>query len=66
VWLRHELETRHKRLLRLEKASHDTTFVLSNEQIELLERVDFRCRHVESSRPAGGMCPDFRGKRKMA
>ena len=33
--------------------SPDTTLVLSHEQIELLERysVDFRCRHVESSRP---------------
>jgi len=53
VWLRHDLETRHKRLLRLEKASQETTFVLSDEQIALLERhsVDFRCRHVESSRP---------------
>ncbi len=53
VWLRHELETRHKRLLRLERVSQDTTFVLSEEQIHLLERhsVDFRCRHVESSRP---------------
>ena len=53
VWLRHDLETRHKRLLRLERVSQDTSFVLSEEQIHLLERhsVDFRCRHVESSRP---------------
>jgi transposase InsO family protein len=53
AWLRNDLETRHKRLLRLEKASQETTFVLSDEQIALLERhsVDFRCRHVESSRP---------------
>ena len=53
VWLRHDLETRHKRLLRLEKLSADSTIVLSQEQIELLERhsVDFRCRHVEASRP---------------
>src|SRR5262249_2200913 len=53
VWLRHDLETRHKRLLRLERVSQDTAFVLSEEQIHLLERhsVDFRCRHVESSRP---------------
>ena len=51
--LDHSLETRHKRLLRLEKASQETTIVLSEEQIALLERhsVDFRCRHVESSRP---------------
>jgi transposase InsO family protein len=53
VWLRHDLETRHKRLLRLERISQNSTFVLSEEQIHLLERhsVDFRCRHVESSRP---------------
>ena len=53
VWLRHEIATRHKRLLRLERHSQDDTFILSDEQIALLERhsVDFRCRHVESSRP---------------
>jgi len=53
VWLRHEVETRHRRLLRLEAAAQDQTFVLSPEQVLLLERhsVDFRCRHVESSRP---------------
>jgi transposase InsO family protein len=53
VWLRHGLETRHKRLLRLEREAQDETFVLSEKQIDLLERhsVDFRCRHVESSRP---------------
>jgi transposase InsO family protein len=53
VWLRHEIGTRHKRLLRLEQHSQDVTFILTGEQIALLERhsVDFRCRHVESSRP---------------
>ena len=53
VWLRHEIETRHKRLLRLEAAAQGDTIVLSEEQMQLLERhsVDFRCRHVESSRP---------------
>jgi transposase InsO family protein len=53
VWLRHELETRYKRLMRLEQQAREDTFVLSEEQIQLLERhsVDFRCRHVESSRP---------------
>ena len=53
VWSRHELETRHKRLLRLEEHVRDDTYVLSEEQIELLERhsVDFRCRHVEADRP---------------
>jgi transposase InsO family protein len=54
VWLRHDLETRLKRLLRLEQAvAHDTTLVLAEEQVRLLERhsVDFRCRHVEASQP---------------
>jgi len=53
VWQRNDLETRAKRLMRLEQASHDDTFVLSAKQIELLEKhsLDFRCRHVESSRP---------------
>jgi transposase InsO family protein len=53
VWLRQDLETRTKRLLRLERTASDTTFVLSDEQVRLLERhsVDFRCRHVEARRP---------------
>src|SRR5262249_12777005 len=54
VWLRHDLETRLKRLLRLERTVQaDTTLVLAEEQVRLLERhsVDFRCRHVEASRP---------------
>lgn len=53
VWLRHDLETRTKRLLRLEREAQGEGFVLSVEQIELLERhsPDFRCRHVEASRP---------------
>src|SRR5262245_42533634 len=53
VWLRHELETRTKRLLRLERQASDSTFVLTDEQVRLLERhsVDFRCHHVEASRP---------------
>jgi transposase InsO family protein len=53
VWLRQDLETRTKRLLRLERSASDTTFVLSDEQVRLLERhsVDFRCRHVEATRP---------------
>lgn len=53
VWSRHELDTRHQRLLRLERAAAEATFVLSEEQIQLLERysTDFRCRHIEVSRP---------------
>jgi transposase InsO family protein len=53
VWLRHDLETRTKRLLRLEREAQQQTFVLNERQTALLERhsTDFRCRHVESSRP---------------
>ena len=53
VWQRHNLETKHRRLLRLEKASQEETIVLSDEQIRLLERhsVDFRLRHIEAERP---------------
>ena len=53
IWLRNVLETRHKRLMRLEHKAQKDDFVLSEKQIELLERhsVDFRCRHVESTRP---------------
>lgn len=53
VWLRHEIETRHKRLLRLERHARETTFTLSDEQVRLLERhsSEFRTRHVEASRP---------------
>jgi len=53
VWLRHDLETRYKRLMRLETAAREQTFVLSPEQIALLERhsSEFRLRHVEASRP---------------
>jgi transposase InsO family protein len=54
VWQRHNLETRYKRLMRLEQTSReDTTFVLSERHIALLERhsVDFRLRHVEAEKP---------------
>jgi hypothetical protein len=37
VWLRHDLETRYKRLLRLEADAQEQTFVLSDEQIRLLK-----------------------------
>jgi transposase InsO family protein len=53
VWLRHGLASRHQRLLRLEQQMQEDTYVLSEEQIALLERhsTDFRLRHVEASRP---------------
>lgn len=53
VWARHGLETRYKRLMRLEQHAQGDIIVLSEAQIRLLERhsVDYRCRHVEASRP---------------
>ena len=53
VWARHQLETRYKRLMRLEQVAQGDTYVLSETQIKLLEQhsVDYRCRHVEASRP---------------
>ena len=53
VWLRHEIETRHRRLLWLERKAREQTFQLSDAQIRLLERhsSEFRTRHVEASRP---------------
>ncbi|MFO6421784.1 helix-turn-helix domain-containing protein, partial [Hylemonella sp. W303a] len=54
VWLRADLETRYKRLMRLEMTAREqTTYVLTEAQIRLLERhsPEFRTRHVESSAP---------------
>jgi len=53
VWVRHDLLTRVKRLLRLESSAREETIVLSASQVELLERhcPEFRLRHVEASRP---------------
>ena len=54
VWLRHDLETRYKRLMRLEEhARGEPPIELTQSQVELLERhsAGFRCRHVEADRP---------------
>ncbi|WP_024869322.1 IS481 family transposase [Pseudoxanthomonas suwonensis] len=53
VWQRHDMLTRHKRLLRLEAQARHTTFVLSDEQMRLLERAgsDVLPQHVESNAP---------------
>lgn len=53
VWLRNNIETRVKRLLRLEEAAQQNIVVLTEAQIKLLERhsANFRCRHIVSSRP---------------
>ena len=50
VWQRHNLLTKHERLLRLEKATAERVFELSEEQTRLLERFspEFRERHIEA------------------
>jgi transposase InsO family protein len=50
VWLRHNLLTKHERLLRLEKATAERQISLSDEQVRLLERFspEFRERHIEA------------------
>lgn len=49
VWSRHELLSKHDRLLRLEREQQDRTLVLSDEQVRLLERFspEFRERQIE-------------------
>lgn len=50
VWQRHDLLTKHERLLRLEKATAERTIELTDEQMRLLERFspEFRERHIEA------------------
>lgn len=50
VWQRHDLLTKHERLLRLEKETAQRTITLSDEQTRLLERFspEFRERHIEA------------------
>jgi transposase InsO family protein len=50
VWQRHNLLTKHERLLRLEKATAEQAFSLTDEQVRLLERFspEFRERHIEA------------------
>ena len=50
VWHRHDLLTKHERLLRLEKATAERALELSQEQIRALERFspEFRERHIEA------------------
>lgn len=51
VWNRHDLLTKHQRLLRLEKHVRDQAAELTEEQTRLLERFspEFRDRHIETT-----------------
>ena len=48
--MRHNLLTKHERLLRLEKATAERTITLTEEQTRVLERFspEFRERHIEA------------------
>ena len=50
VWQRHNLLTKHERLLRLEKTTGERKIELTDEQTRLLERFspEFRERHIEA------------------
>ncbi|MEJ2033308.1 MAG: helix-turn-helix domain-containing protein, partial [Deltaproteobacteria bacterium] len=50
VWSRHNLLSRHHRLLRLEKTAREQRLKLTDAQIRLLERFspEFRERHIET------------------
>ena len=50
VWQRHNLLTKHERLLRLEKSTAERQIELKDDQIRLLERFspEFRERHIEA------------------
>jgi hypothetical protein len=50
AWMRHDLLTKHQRLLRLEKATAERKIELSEEQVRLLGRFlpEFRERHIEA------------------
>ena len=50
VWQRHDLLTKHERLLRLEKTTAERKLELTDEQVRLLERFspEFRERHIEA------------------
>lgn len=50
VWQRHNLLTKHDRLLRLEKATAERKLTLTDDQVRLLERFspEFRERHIEA------------------
>ena len=48
VWARHNLQTKHERLMRLEQATREKRIELTDDQVKLLERFspEFRERHI--------------------
>lgn len=60
IWIKEDMETRYKRLLRLEERATETGFELTEEHIRLIEKANpcFRERRVESSYPGQLLCQD--------
>lgn len=60
LWIKEEMETRYKRLLRMEEEKSGQDIDLTAEQIRLLEKANpcFRERHVESPYPGYLLCQD--------
>ena len=60
LWIKEDLETKYKRLLRLEEERNGLEMDLTAEQIRLLEKANpcFRERHVESPYPGYLLCQD--------
>ncbi len=60
VWLKEDLETKYKRLLRLEEKAMSKVFKLTEQQIRLLEKAnpEFAERHVKSDYPGYLLCQD--------
>jgi transposase InsO family protein len=60
VWLKENLETKYKRLLRLEEKVMTTGIELTEQQIRLLEKAnpEFAERHVQSDYPGQLLCQD--------
>lgn len=60
VWIKEGVETKYKRLLKLEESLADQEFQLTEAQIRLLEKAnpEFRERHVDSFYPGYLLCQD--------
>ncbi len=60
LWIKENLETKYKRLLRLEEEKNGQDLELTEEQVRLLEKANpcFRERHVESPYPSYLLCQD--------
>jgi transposase InsO family protein len=60
IWIKEGLETRYKRILRLEEERAGTDIDLTEEQVRLIEKANpcFRERRVESLYPGYLLCQD--------